>query len=83
MTSPLYSSGQAKDIHGAQRSPISLAYNEQWSVLFHVTCPAWGLQDPAPPRGAGGEAAVEHDSYPGGGKENLTSLTAIRYPAQK
>ena len=73
MTSPFYSSGQAKIFHGAQRSPISLAYNEQWSVAFSCYVSSVGLARILLHPEAGGEAAVWNtDSYPGGGKENLT-----------
>lgn len=73
LTSRLYSSGQAKIFHGAQRSPVSLAYNEQWSVAFSCYVSSVGLPRVLLHPEAGGEAAIWNaDSYHGGGKDNLT-----------
>ena len=72
MTSQLYSSGEAEIFHGTQKSPNSLAYNEQLSVASSCYMSSVGLPRVLLHHEAGGEAAVWNtDSYHGGWKESL------------
>lgn len=73
MTSQLYLSGEAEIFHGIQKSPNSLAYNEQSSVAFSCYMSSMGLPRVLLHPEAGGKVTVWNtDSYHGGGKENLT-----------